>query len=248
MTAPVVARKATRSDRAWRLMRTTVLGLSNVITLPYYRFYRQNTLLPIVRLAKSVEDKDPADLIYQRLHQWQTRKLDEYRFVQLSASLLAAAVIGSFSWPIPETIHWLSPASWRRLNMVVRIKDGAPGDLLISTAAPPEPAVQPQAAAQATTGPTGGQNTVSPGPPPVRAEVRWNMVFTWQAPMMLLSYSLIGFVMGLTICILTPLYDGRNFDVACKIAILYIVFSIFAGVTFVWCSFWEYMFIDLGDL
>lgn len=167
------------------------------------------------------------------------------------ASLLAAAVIGSFSWPIPETIHWLGPASWyaslimsfcavllsssehflyaasrdttqhpdlrRRLNMVVRVKGGAPGDLLISTAAPPGPAVQPQAAAQATTGPAGGHNTVSPGLPPVRAEVRWNMVFTWQAPMMLLSYSLIGFVMGLTICILTPLYDGRNFDDACKV-------------------------------
>lgn len=179
------------------------------------------------------------------------------------ASLLAAAVIGSFSWPIPETIHWLGPASWyaslimsfcavllsssehflyaasrdttqhpdlrRRLNMVVRIKDGAPGDLLTSTAAPPEPAVQPQAAAQATTGPTGGQNTVSPGPPPVRAEVRWNMVFTWQAPMMLLSYSLIGFVMGLTICILTPLYDGRNFDDACKVyALLFPPFFFFS--------------------
>lgn len=33
-----------------------------------------------------------------------------------------------------------------------------------------------------------------------------------------------------------------------QIAILYIVFSIFAGGTFVWCSFWEYMFIDLGDV
>lgn len=55
-----------------------------MITSPYYRFYRQNTLLPILRLARSVEDKDPADMIYQRLHQWQTRKLDEYRFVQLS--------------------------------------------------------------------------------------------------------------------------------------------------------------------
>lgn len=53
--------------------------------------------------------------------------------------------------------------------------------------------------------------------PPVRAEVRWNMVFTWQAPMMLLSYSLIGFVMGLTICMLTPLYDGRDYDDACKV-------------------------------
>lgn len=54
------------------------------MTLPYYRFYRQNTLLPIVRLAQSVRDRDSADSISKRLHQWQTRKLDEYRFVQLS--------------------------------------------------------------------------------------------------------------------------------------------------------------------
>lgn len=186
------------------------------------------------------------------------------------ASLLAAAVIGSFSWPIPDTIHWLGPASWyaslimsfcavllsssehflyaasrdttqhpdlrRRLNMVVRIRGGAPGDLLISTAPPPpDPAVhQPdQAAAQGTTtttGPAGGgQNTVrnSGAPPPVWAEVRWNMVFTWQAPMMLLSYSLIGFVMGLTICVLTPLYDGREYDDACKVHILLLSSSLF---------------------
>lgn len=224
-------------------------------------------------------------------------------------------MIGSFSWPLPDTIHWLGPASWyaslimsfcavllsssehflyaatrdvaqhpdlrRRLNMVVRIRGGAPADLLLSASPPPpSPAAQPPQVGQGSTGTAGGQNSAYAGAPPVRAEVRWNMVFTWQAPMMLLSYSLIGFLIGLTICVLTPLYDGREYDDACKvccfllfhfvgcfssrmtalitddllklrpvqIAILYIVFSIFAGVTFVWCSFWEYMHIDLGDL
>lgn len=175
------------------------------------------------------------------------------------ASLLAAAVIGSFSWPIPETIHWLGPASWyaslimsfcavllsasehflyaasrdttqnpdlrRRLNMVLSIKGGGPGDLMLSPVPdPPGPAVQPQSqsqqGAQGLTGNSGGQGrSVNAGTPSVRAEVRWNMVFTWQAPMMLLSYSLIGFLMGLTICVLTPLYDGRDFDDACKVYI-----------------------------
>lgn len=79
-------------------MRTAILAISNVITLPYYRFYRQNTLLPIIRLAKSVEDKDPADSISRRLHQWQTRKLDEYRFVQLSVRDLS--VLSSQSRPL----------------------------------------------------------------------------------------------------------------------------------------------------
>lgn len=238
------------------------------MTFPYYRFYRQNTLLPILRLAKGVEDRDGADLISQRLHQWQTRKLDEYRFVQLSVckfssavlspvsnrsfqgSLLAAAVIGSFSWPIPDTIHWLGPASWyaslimsfcavllsssehflyaatrdhaqhadlrRRLNMVVRIRGGGPGDLLLSTAPSRVPAAQPQQPAQGMAGPARGQGSATPAIP-LRAEVRWNMVFTWQAPMMLLSYSLIAFVMGLSLCVLTPLYDGRDSDDACKV-------------------------------
>lgn len=106
--------------------------------------------------------------------------------------------------------------------MVVRIKGGRSGDLMLSPVPdPPGPAVQPrsqsQQAAQGSTGTSGGQGSANAGTPPVRAEVRWNMVFTWQAPMMLLSYSLIGFLMGLTICVLTPLYDGRDFDDACKV-------------------------------
>lgn len=107
--------------------------------------------------------------------------------------------------------------------MVVRIKGGGPGDLMLSPVPdPPGPAVQPQGqqAAQGSTGHSGGQGSTNAArTPPVRAEVRWNMVFTWQAPMMLLSYSLIGFLMGLTICVLTPLYDGRDFDDSCKVYI-----------------------------
>jgi hypothetical protein len=48
--------------------------------------------------------------------------------------------------------------------------------------------------------------------PQVQVSVRWNMVFTWQAPIMLMSYSVVFFLMGLTIYVLTPLYDGREFD------------------------------------
>lgn len=121
--------------------------------------------------------------------------------------------------------------------MVVRIRGGAPGDLILSPTSSPGPAVQPQQAAQGSAGTAGGQNSASSGTPPavrlnaasppVRAEVRWNMVFTWQAPMMLLSYSLIGFIMGLTICVLTPLYDGRDYDDACKVFMLLVSHFVF---------------------
>lgn len=48
--------------------------------------------------------------------------------------------------------------------------------------------------------------------PRIEVDVRWNMVFTWQAPMMLMSYSVLFFLAGLSIFVLTPLYDGRAFD------------------------------------
>lgn len=40
----------------------------------------------------------------------------------------------------------------------------------------------------------------------VEINIRWNMVFTWQAPMMLLAYSVVAFLVGLTVYVCTPLY------------------------------------------
>lgn len=104
-----------------------------------------------------------------------------------------------------------------------------------------------------------------------RIDVRWNMVFVWQAPIMLMSYSVLFFLLGLSIFVLTPLYDGRDFDGDARVsamtivnicvglsrngannycfdnkaAIFYIVLVVVGGATFVWCSFWSYRFVDL---
>lgn len=48
----------------------------------------------------------------------------------------------------------------------------------------------------------------SADPPPVRCRIRWNMVFTWQAPIMLLSYAVIAFLVGISVYIITPLYTN----------------------------------------
>jgi hypothetical protein len=39
--------------------------------------------------------------------------------------------------------------------------------------------------------------------------IRWKMVFTWQAPMMLMAYSVIFFMVGLTVYVCTPLFNGE---------------------------------------
>lgn len=55
--------------------------------------------------------------------------------------------------------------------------------------------------------------------PIIHVHIKWNMVFTWQAPMMLMAYSAFSFIAGLAIYILTPLYDGREFDGSSKVCL-----------------------------
>lgn len=70
-------------------------------------------------------------------------------------------------------------------------------------------------------GPSNGHNAEErPKSRPVnitRANIKWNMVFTWQAPMMLMAYAVMSFLTGLVIYVCTPLYDGRVFDDAGKV-------------------------------
>ncbi|KAK8088568.1 hypothetical protein PG997_003529 [Apiospora hydei] len=88
----------------------------------------------------------------------------------------------------------------------------------------------------------------SSSPPPARALVRWNMVFTWQAPMMLLSYSIVAFLTGVTVYVCTPLYADDDTLGGRAAAYFYLSWFSVAAAVFVWCSFWAYKFVDLDHI
>lgn len=56
----------------------------------------------------------------------------------------------------------------------------------------------------------GRQRRLPHSPPPPRALLRWNTVFTWQAPMMLLSYSVVAFLTGVSVYACTPLFSDDD--------------------------------------
>lgn len=56
----------------------------HTITLPYYRFFRENTLRPILSNAESVETGLEDEGIRQMLASWRERKLYELYFVQVA--------------------------------------------------------------------------------------------------------------------------------------------------------------------
>ncbi|KAK0713704.1 hypothetical protein B0T26DRAFT_650859, partial [Lasiosphaeria miniovina] len=201
------------------------------------------------------------------------------------STLLAAAVIGCFSWGPRETELWLGPAAWYA-SLVLSLSAlflSSSLAFVFSTIkdSPTKPPLSKQlamvvhlprprqgfTAAGTSSAAAGGDNlgnqqlkddqgnnaTAPPTPiyaqdRDVRVRLRWKMVFTWQAPMMLMAYSVVGFIMGFVIYVCTPLYDGRDFDDDSKAAILVLAFTAIAGAVFVICSHWTYSFVDLdGD-
>jgi hypothetical protein len=58
----------------------------NLVTLPYYRFFRQNTLTPIRSIIKSLEHGREDDNASRMFAAWQDRKLLELHFVQVAVS------------------------------------------------------------------------------------------------------------------------------------------------------------------
>ena len=57
--------------------------LMHTLTLPYYRFFRQNTLLPIQAIAKAIEVRRD-DEIRSMLVRWRQRKLFELHYIQIA--------------------------------------------------------------------------------------------------------------------------------------------------------------------
>jgi len=66
--------------------------------------------------------------------------------------------------------------------------------------------------------------------------------------MMLMAYAVCFFLVGLTIYICTPLFNGEVSSPGGKTAIFYLAVSASSGAIFIYCSFWAYRFIDLDKM
>ncbi|KAI1317487.1 hypothetical protein F5Y16DRAFT_414611 [Xylariaceae sp. FL0255] len=232
----------------------------NIITLPYYRFFNQNTLLPIKLVVKMIQIENDMEQIQRVLTNWQDRKLFELQFVSVAGTLLSGAVIGCFSWNVRDEEHWLGPASWYCclvLSLFAILLSSTEAFIFSSMKNSPRPIPLHSRISmichtenyprEVTTAlqPNDGERGESSEPHPVRCYIRWNMVFTWQAPIMLLSYGVIAFLVGISIYIITPLYSHDDTLGGKQAAIFYLVVLVASGAVFVWSSFWAYKFVNL---
>lgn len=177
--------------------------------------------------------------------------------------MLAAAVIGAFSWTTIEEAHWLTHGFWHcsLVFSVLGILLSASEITALHLLGTIDRNCKPQESERIARkyfplllSPTNDANQ--------SYVVRKKMVFTWQSPLMFMSYSVCTFLSGLTLLVCTPLIrhgshwtTGHNvsdftlFRITkadtSKIAVMYLTVFAGAGVAFIFCSFWVYHYVEL---
>jgi len=139
-------------------------------------------------------------------------------------TFLAAAVIGAFSWNTVQTAFWLTHGLWYSslifsiLGILLSATQIAALHLLGPLPIPKRNRafkLNRAKAAIAKYSPLLVSKTVSGNVP------RKKMLFTWQGPVMLMSYSVCSFLAGLTILVCSPLIrregwgPGYNVNLPC---------------------------------
>jgi hypothetical protein len=132
----------------------------------------------------------------------------------LQCTVLAAAVIGSFSWTIIEEAYWLTHGLWHS-SLIFSVLG-----ILLSAS---EVTVLHLLGPLHSTGLVRQDHKVarkyyplllSPNLKTGAFTTRAKMIFTWQAPLMFMSYSVCGFLIGLTVLVCTPLIrEGHNWTI-----------------------------------
>jgi hypothetical protein len=152
----------------------------------------------------------------------------------MQCAIVAAAVIGSFSWTAVSTSFWLCSAFWycSLVFAIFGILLSAGQTAVLDLLGPPRTFTESEStAAQAdirrylplmltelrkhrdeaeTQAGTAGVGIWKP---------RWKMVFTWQCPMMFMSYSVTSFLLGLTMFVCTPLIQGEAWSTESDVSI-----------------------------
>jgi hypothetical protein len=129
-------------------------------------------------------------------------------------TVLAAAVIGSFSWTTIEEAYWLTHGFWHSslIFSMLGILLSASEVTVLHLLGPLHHTgryIQDLKSVEryyplllSTNQETG------------KSIPRLKMVFTWQSPLMFMSYSVCAFLAGLTVLVCTPLIrEGRNWSI-----------------------------------
>ncbi|CAG1973120.1 unnamed protein product [Fusarium graminearum] len=189
-----------------------------LLTFTYAGAYRHHTRLPIEAIAENQDYGQNKNETIVSLVQFRRLKTEELRFVQGGATLSGAAAIGVFSWPTTEKALWATKMlwNWGLFFSLFALISSAHQRLLRHL---PEKFDQEfddqqfEVALSLFLKPVVGQQRSA-------REVSCRMLWFWQCPIMLMSYSWVFFVNGYALHLLSPVFDTSGAETSEEVSIL----------------------------
>ena len=153
----------------------------------------------------------------------------------VKSAIVAAAVIGSFSWNTLSDAYWLTSAFWYSsliLSILALLLAAQQLAVLQLLGRPNRQPLNDDRSAEKTDIDRYLPMMLSELPQPYTAserldtrerirkwKPRWKMIFTWQCPIMFMSYSVLLFMAGLTILVCTPLVREKEWNTGSNVNI-----------------------------
>ncbi|KAK4675227.1 hypothetical protein QC764_0075820 [Podospora pseudoanserina] len=181
-----------------------------IFAFSYSAALRYHTVQPMHCIQLNQNYREAKHDVIAALARFRKTKSEELRFVQGAAALSGAAVIGVFSWPSTERTVWIAKMLW---NWSLFLSFFA----LISSAhqrllrlLPKDPSDELSEADLARCLSLFLQPPVPPGKGDrmFQRGISRRMVWFWQCPTMLMSFSWVLFLVGYTLHLLTPVFDA----------------------------------------
>ena len=144
--------------------------------------------------------------------------------------MLAAAVIGSFSWATLGQAYWVASALWYSslilsiLGILISAQQVTVLDLLGAQPRTDSSSERIRFVRRYLSFILREDRSQAAGNDPDRLSgigawsVRWKMVFIWQCPVMFMAYSVCAYLAGLTIYVCTPFIRGDPWGAGSKVS------------------------------
>ncbi|RDL35949.1 uncharacterized protein BP5553_06561 [Venustampulla echinocandica] len=180
----------------------------------WWMIFSRISTMPWMCLQAAIEQilqEDDALKQESRLLKWQTLKNSELLNVSFIGTLIASACTGSIQWSSLQTAHWIVSAAWygTLVFSLMSVMVAFYLSILLSNFSinPSGPKLLLQTLHRSGN----------------KRKARWGSLFALQLPLMLLSYSLIAYVIGLAVMVVQPLWSEPWGDKS-LIAIFFLIF------------------------
>lgn len=175
-------------------------ALCILAVLPYFRIYEKNTRQPIKHILEMQSEAETRETM-RRFFQ---RKISEIQYVQVAGAVMFTSVIQGLAWPSVSSSHWSGPALWYAsiILAISAVVVGAQQSFLLPDLSAEEDTARIKAKIR--------KSDMAQTP-------RSLLLFGLQCPLLLLSYSMLCFLGGLSAVVLSPLAQNPTWAGEAKV-------------------------------